>query len=69
MLRERRRLNQIPSRERMIKSDSISGEEDRMGFDFRRGRLNQIPSRERKIKSDSMSGVKDKIRFEIRRGR
>jgi transcriptional regulator of met regulon len=47
----------------------MSGKQDPIISDLRRGRSNEIPDQEKKITSDSMSGDEDKVRFDARTGR
>jgi hypothetical protein len=46
----------------------MSGEEDNIRFDVRRGRKHQIRCQDRKITSDSMSTEESEMTLHVRRG-
>jgi hypothetical protein len=47
----------------------MSGEDDKMRFDVKRGREHQSSCQERKITSDSMSEEQDKMILHVSRGK
>jgi hypothetical protein len=62
-------MSRVPCQAKKIKSDSMSGEEDNIRFDVRRGREHGIRCEKKKIISDSMPEEEDNIGFDARRER